>query len=134
MILVESRTTVPVSSSEIRRPVSGLMNAETWIKRPQPFLRSGCSPFCNHKLLTSSLLWKLVMLRLGSAWKPRLKLGFFRLRPVKSEAQALGRAEGQLRLGFGLGGGFMYIVHHDQTKKKLVYLSTFVTTNTFESG
>jgi hypothetical protein len=29
---------------------------------------------------------QVVMLRLGSAWKPRLRLGFFRLRLVKSEA------------------------------------------------
>ena len=45
------------------------------------------------------------MCRLGSAWKPPAKLGFFQPRPSKTKAWAVVVGLGQLRLGLGLGHG-----------------------------
>ena len=56
-----SRTIFPCSSNTTNRPFSSLINSETWINRPRPFLRSGCSPALNLALMSairsSNSLW-----------------------------------------------------------------------------
>jgi hypothetical protein len=79
----------------------------------------------DHQLLSKisfnskfGLTW-LVMCRLGSAWKPSAKLGFYRPRPSKTKAWAVEAGLGQLRLGLGLGRGLWeknHVMSHPSNK------------------
>lgn len=54
-------------------------------------------------------LFILVMLWLGLAWKPPLRLGFFRLKPVNYEAQAESRNYKRPWPGLGPGPWPVYV-------------------------
>jgi hypothetical protein len=53
---------------------------------------------------------KVVMLRLGLAWIPRLRLGFLRLGLGKMSSPSLGPNCAQLGLGLGSGRGFQKFI------------------------
>ena len=65
------------------------------------------------------------MCRLGSAWKPRLRPGFFRLRPLKIEAQAVPLGLGQLGLSLGLGRGFCLLLANTEESEVKFYLLVY---------
>jgi hypothetical protein len=71
----------------------------------------------------------LVMCRLGSAWKPRLRLGFFRLRSVKIEARAERLGLGRLGLGLGLGRGFCLFFCLSLANTEVKFIESFLLVN-----
>jgi len=65
-------------------------------------------PCCSQHFTNILHHLEIVMCRLGSAWKPRLRLGIFRPGLLKNEAWAVPVGPGRLRLGLGLGRGLCW--------------------------